>query len=76
VCPSPRRSPWTIVREGFAGDESLILKSESDGIDSTYIVVRAGGLVAQIWYKDTTTPDPVHLGQRAAARLCAGTTAC
>ena len=67
---------WTVVREGFAGDESLILTLEIDGYHSTYVVVRHGGLVAQIWYKDATSPDPVQLGQRAAARLCAGTTAC
>jgi hypothetical protein len=62
---------WSVPHEGFAGDESLVLNWQGN----TYIVVRAGGLVTQIWSQDTTI-DPVLLGQRAAARLCYGTTAC
>ncbi len=67
---------WTIVHQGFAGDDALVLKLQGAGVDNTFIVVRAGELVTQIWYKDTDTPDPVLLGQRAAARLCEGTTTC
>jgi hypothetical protein len=67
---------WTIVEQGFAGDDALVLKWQGAGVDNTFIVVRAGELVTQIWYKDTDTPDPVLLGQRAATRLCEGTTTC
>lgn len=67
---------WAIEHQGFAGDDSLVLSWDGDGFFNTYIVVRAGGLVTQIWYRDTDVLDPVLVGQRAAARLCAGTTAC
>jgi len=69
-------STWTVERQGFAGDESLVLGSDGAGYPSTYIVVRVDGLVTQIWYPDAVVLDPVELGQRAATRLCAGTTAC
>lgn len=67
---------WTVENQGFAGDDSLVLRWEGGGVDNTYIVVRVAGLVTQIWYKDTDIPDPVVLGQRAAARLCEGMSAC
>jgi len=65
-----------ITADSFAGDESLVLTWTGEGLDSTYVVVRVGELVTQIWYKDTSAPDPVMLGQRAAVRLCEDTIAC
>lgn len=66
----------TITHQGFAGDDSLVLSYDRASSFSTYIVVRVDDLVTQIWYPDTVAVDPVQLGQRAAARMCAATTAC
>jgi hypothetical protein len=66
-----------IVREGFAGDDSLVVETGGEGAGKdTYVFVRVGSLVSQVWYKETTVPNAVLLGQRAAARLCAGVDSC
>jgi hypothetical protein len=67
---------WAIEHQGFAADDSLVLSWDGDGFGNTYVVVRAGGLVTQLWYRDTDIIDPVQLGQRAADRLCAGPITC
>jgi hypothetical protein len=59
----------------FAGDESLVVKSAEPSVTS-YNFVRSGPLVAQIFYQDVDGTEPVLIGQKAAERLCAGTTAC
>ncbi|HEX6872503.1 MAG TPA: hypothetical protein VF163_15505 [Micromonosporaceae bacterium] len=66
---------WAIAAESFAGDASLIIY-HTDPARFTYIFVRVGPLVAQILYEAVDSTDPAVIGRRAAARLCAGTTAC
>jgi hypothetical protein len=66
---------WIITAQSFAGAESLVVKSAEPGVTS-YIFVRSGPLIAQIFYQDVDGTDPVSIGQKAAERLCAGTTAC
>jgi hypothetical protein len=66
---------WAIGAQSFAGDDSFTIHTDT-APTLTYIFVRTGSLVAQILYDAIDDTDPVVIGQRAAERLCAGTTAC
>lgn len=67
---------WEILSQAFAGDDALVLRWAGPGRNTIYIVVRSAGLVTQIAYPESDLIDPVQVGQRAADRLCAATTAC
>jgi hypothetical protein len=67
---------WVIGAGSFAGDDSFTIHNGAGPTLTTYIFVRTGSLVAQVLYEAIDDTDPVVIGQRAAERLCAGTTAC
>jgi hypothetical protein len=63
----------SVVDQGFAGQESLLVRS---GADNSWVLVRQGDLVAEIALSGVTDANARRLADRAAERLCAGTTAC
>ncbi|MEV1142727.1 hypothetical protein [Micromonospora sp. NPDC049799] len=70
----PEFSLW---ERNFVGDQSLLVAQESEGVFTSWLVLRQGDLVAEIWLGRSTTLDGAKpLAQRAAERLCAGTNAC
>lgn len=75
-CDSFRSSDGlTIQDEGFAGAESVLVRTVFAGVRSEYIFVRQGDLVTEVWAKTAFDSFGVPLAQRAADRLC-GATAC
>ncbi|MBF9131121.1 hypothetical protein I0C86_19460 [Plantactinospora sp. S1510] len=76
-CVARDRAEISIVGQGFAGEESLLVYSENEGLGNLLIFVRQGDLLAEIWRKDgTDRADALRLADRAAARLCVGTNVC
>jgi hypothetical protein len=65
----------SIVVRDFAGPGSMVVRSMADSEAKTlHIWVRRGNLLAVVWKKKMPTDqEAVRLGERAAARLCAGT---
>jgi hypothetical protein len=61
------------VLDGFAGDESMVIRSVGDGFETLTVFVRLGGLKAEIWQKDLIDVDEVRrLGIRGTAPQRAG----
>ncbi|MEU1746794.1 hypothetical protein [Micromonospora arida] len=70
-------SSLSIVDSGFAGDGSLLIRFDAQGLISYTLFVRQGDLVAEVWLGSLTNrTEARRLAQRAADRLCAGTDAC
>lgn len=66
-----------VVATGFAGDESFVVRTDFGTTFTLNVVVRQGGLVAEVWQKHLTDVDAARdLGRAAAERLCAGTYSC
>ncbi|MFD6681142.1 hypothetical protein [Micromonospora parva] len=75
--PGNERKSLSIVDSGFAGDGSLLIRFNAEGLISYTLFVRQDDLVAEIWLGSVTNRTEVRrLAQRAADRLCAGTDAC
>ena len=64
----------SIVVRDFAGPGSMVVRWTDGESKTLHTWVRRGNLVAQVWKKKMPTDqEAVQLGERAAARLCAGT---
>ncbi|SDZ17608.1 hypothetical protein SAMN05444365_106163 [Micromonospora pattaloongensis] len=67
----------SIMAEGLAGDESVLVGAVIEGKPGRWLFVRQGDLVAQLRLDSKSTPAEARIyAQRAANRLCAGTDAC
>ncbi|MEW2430030.1 hypothetical protein AB0877_18645 [Micromonospora sp. NPDC047644] len=74
---SKELSSLSVVDSGFAGDGSLLIRFDAEGLISYTLFVRQGDLVAEVWLGSLTNrTEARRLAQRAADRLCAGTDAC
>lgn len=68
---------FSVLDSGFAGEESISLLFDVEGVRSHYLVVRRADLVSVVWHKGETDRATARtLGVRAADRLCAGTDTC
>ncbi|MEV0715737.1 hypothetical protein [Asanoa sp. NPDC050611] len=69
---------YTVVDEGFAGDDSVLIRTSYEGRPADlYVFVRQGPLLTQIWQKLPEGVEPMReVARTAADRLCNGTTAC
>jgi hypothetical protein len=77
LCDAGDGMEQAIVDEGFAGEQSVLILSNVRGVQNLHIFVRQGGLIAEVVPGDVTDLDGARtLAERAAARLCHGTTAC
>jgi hypothetical protein len=65
----------SILDEGFAGDESVIVRVTGTN-DQVYGFVQVGNLVTEYLPSDDTQARTAQLGPRAAARMCAVTRSC
>ncbi|MEU7803049.1 hypothetical protein AB0B10_27705 [Micromonospora arborensis] len=76
--PHRESSSLSVLADGLgAGDESLLVGSDIEGVRSRWLVVRQGDLVAQVTLDMDTTPAEARQRARPVAqRLCAGTDAC
>ncbi|MFI6782200.1 hypothetical protein [Micromonospora sp. NPDC050276] len=76
--PRGATSSMSVLADGLgAGDESLLVGSDIEGVRSRWLVVRQGDLVAQIALDTDTTPKEARrYAQPVAQRLCAGTDTC
>jgi hypothetical protein len=64
----------SIVVRDFAGPGSMLVRWTAGENKNLTIWVRKGNLVAEVWKKRMPgDQEAVRLGERAAARLCAGT---
>ncbi|WP_422734548.1 hypothetical protein ACN26Y_08160 [Micromonospora sp. WMMD558] len=71
------RPEFSIWERDFVGDGSLLVGLETEGVWSTWLVLRQGDLVAEVWLgKRKDLEGAKVLADRAAERLCAGTDAC
>jgi hypothetical protein len=80
--PSHGFFTWTLLDEGFAGDESLLIGSTAGSVADatgehfgativvTYAVVRVSDLVTVISRYSSDDAEIARLGKRAATRLC------
>ncbi|MCX5119777.1 hypothetical protein OG992_21555 [Micromonospora sp. NBC_00362] len=76
--PRGATSSMSVLADGLgAGDESLLVGSDIDGVRSRWLVVRQGDLVAQVALDmDTTPKEALRYARPVAQRLCAGTDTC
>ncbi|MEV4536710.1 hypothetical protein AB0J82_23285 [Asanoa sp. NPDC049518] len=74
-CPRVR---FTVVETGFAGaDSTLIRVNANKGEPNSYVFVRQGDLITQIWLRNQNDAAALRdLGRVAAGRLCEGTATC
>ncbi|MFI7662663.1 hypothetical protein ACIBTW_27665 [Micromonospora parva] len=77
-CVTGSTSSLSVLADGLgAGDESLLVGSDIEGVPSRWLVVRQGDLVAQLTMDMNSGPeDARQYARRVAQRLCAGTDAC
>ncbi|MFY1688782.1 hypothetical protein [Plantactinospora sp. WMMB782] len=76
-CAGADRIEITVVDRGFAGEESVLVAAEVEGVRNLWVFVRRADLVTEIWIKNGTDhAEARRLADRAAVRLCAGTTNC
>ncbi|MEU4398555.1 hypothetical protein [Micromonospora orduensis] len=74
--PEDERYSLSTVDSGFAGDGSLLIRSDGPAMVDYTLFVRQGDLVAEIRLGNLTESEARRLAQRAADRLCTGTDAC
>ncbi|MEU8386569.1 hypothetical protein [Micromonospora sp. NPDC048842] len=76
--PRGATSSMSVLADGLgAGDESLLVGSDIEGVRSRWLVVRQGDLVAQVALDmDTTPKEALRYARPVAQRLCAGTDTC
>ncbi|WFE51111.1 hypothetical protein [Micromonospora sp. WMMD1155] len=76
--PGAPNSSLSVLTDGLgAGDESLLVGSDIEGVRSRWLVVRQGDLVAQVALDmDTTPKEARRYADPVAQRLCAGTDTC
>ncbi|MER7587265.1 hypothetical protein ABTW72_06990 [Micromonospora sp. NPDC127501] len=76
--PRGATSSLSVLADGLgAGDESLLVGSDIEGVRSRWLVVRQGDLVAQVALdRDTTPKEARQYARPVAQRLCAGTDTC
>ncbi|MEU7849995.1 hypothetical protein AB0B69_21545 [Micromonospora parva] len=77
-CVTGSTSSLSVLVDGLgAGDESLLVGSDIEGVPSRWLVVRQGDLVAQLTMDMNSGPeDARQYARRVAQRLCAGTDTC
>ena len=74
-CASFNEIRMSVVDEGFAGDESLMVRTTGSN-DQIHGFVREGNLVTEYSAGEDTEARTAQLGTRAAARMCAVTRTC
>lgn len=86
--PAHAQVTWTILAQGFAGDQSLLVRmrsisvyddtGESTGNDiaAAYAIVRVGDLVAVIVSEQDDFQQTLALAKKAGARLCEASATC
>ncbi|MEU4526686.1 hypothetical protein AB0F49_00500 [Micromonospora ureilytica] len=74
--PEDERYSLSTVDSGFAGDSSLLIRSDGPSLVDYTLFVRQGDLVAEIRLGNLTESEARRVAQRAADRLCTGTDAC
>ncbi|MET8255959.1 hypothetical protein ACFYPG_12020 [Micromonospora sp. NPDC005553] len=74
--PEDERYSLSTVDSGFAGDGSLLIRSDGPSLVDYTLFVRQGDLVAEIRLGNSTESEARRVAKRAADRLCAGTDAC
>jgi hypothetical protein len=67
---------WIVAAESFAGEESLVVEYANGPSVTSFIFVRTGNLIAEIWQHPADSAQAIQIGRNAADRLCAGTTVC